>query len=268
MDNKMNNNVFKGIIAAVILILVLPAFFGLFKTIDSGDRGVRTTVGKVSDTALDEGLHFKIPGIQDIHVFSIRTQKARFSTKGFSKDVQEVEVLGTLNYAINPEKVVDIYKKYGKSYEKLVVEPVMFGVLKNELGQWEAASLVEGREQSEQAIENKLRDELQKNDILVSRFTLEDIGFSNEFEASIERKVVESQNALAQKHVTAQEEEKARQVVIRAEAETKAIKLRAEAVSKTPSVLMMEAIKKWDGKLPQVMTDGNAIVDLKQLSSK
>ena len=102
----------------------------------------------------------------------------------------------------------------------------------------------------------------------MSRFTLEDIGFSNEFEASIERKVVESQNALAQKHVTAQEEEKARQVVIRAEAETKAIKLRAEAVSKTPSVLMMEAIKKWDGKLPQVMTDGNAIVDLKQLSSK
>lgn len=262
------NHTIKIAVGAVLFLLLIPIAFGMFQTIDSGEKGVRTTFGKVSDTALDEGLHLKIPGIQEIHVFSIRTQKARFSTKGFSKDVQEVEVLGTLNYAINPEKVVDIYKKYGKSYEKLVVEPVMFGVLKNELGQWEAASLVEGREKSEQAIENKLREELAQNDILVSRFTLEDIGFSNEFEASIERKVVESQNALAQKHVTTQEEEKARQVVIRAEAETKAIKLRAEAVAKTPSVLMMEAIKKWDGKLPQVVTDGGTMIDLKKLSNK
>ncbi len=259
---------FKLIILGVALVIVLPFSAALFQTIDSGERGVRTTFGKVSEEALDEGLHFKIPTIQKIHTFSIRTQKIKFSTKGFSKDVQEVEVLGTLNYAINPEKVVDIYKSYGLSYEKLVIEPVLLGVLKNELGQWEAAKLVEGREKSEQAIEQKMREELALNDILVSRFTLEDIGFSNEFEASIERKVVESQNALAQKHVTAQEEEKARQAVIRAEAEGKAIKLRADAVSKAPTVLMMEAINKWDGKLPVVAGDTRHLIDLKFLQNK
>lgn len=261
----MDQKIFKLIVGVVVLFIVMPFIFTLFQTVDSGEKGVRTTFGKVSETALEEGLHLKIPGIQEIHVFSIRTQKKRFSTKGFSKDVQEVEVLGTLNYTVNPDKIVEIYKRYGKEYEKIVIEPVLFGVLKNELGQWEAAKLVEGREVSERAIEDKLREELAPNDILVSRFTLEDIGFSNEFEAAIERKVVESQNALAQKHVTAQEEEKARQAIIRAQAETQAIKLRAEAVSKSPSVLMMEAIKKWDGKLPAVMSDGQTIFDMKSL---
>ncbi|MDR2902802.1 MAG: prohibitin family protein [Lactobacillales bacterium] len=255
------------IILAVVVLIVLPFSMSIFQTIDSGEKGVRTTFGKVSGQALDEGLHLKIPGIQEIHIFTIRTQKVRFQTKGFSKDVQEVEVLGTINYSINPQKVADIYTKYGKNYEKIVIEPVLFGVLKNELGQWEAANLVEGRAKSEQAIEEKLQEELTKNDIIVNRFVLEDLGFSNEFEASIERKVVESQNALAQKHVTTQEEEKARQVVIRAEAETKAIKLRAEAVSKQPSVLMMEAIKKWDGKLPVVVGDGKNLLDLKGMTS-
>ncbi len=43
---------------------------------------------------------------------------------------------------------------------------------------------------------------------------------------------------------------------IRARAEADAIKLRGEALRQNPNVMELEAINKWNGQLPQYMTQG------------
>lgn len=42
----------------------------------------------------------------------------------------------------------------------------------------------------------------------------------------------------------------------RAQAEADAIKLRGEALRQNPNVMELEAINKWNGQLPQYMTEG------------
>ncbi|EFN3729250.1 SPFH/Band 7/PHB domain protein, partial [Escherichia coli] len=42
----------------------------------------------------------------------------------------------------------------------------------------------------------------------------------------------------------------------RAQAEADAIRLRGEALRQNPNVMELEAINKWNGQLPQYMTQG------------
>lgn len=261
--------------AILLPILVVAAIVVLSGStvIDSGERGVRVTLGKVSDgPPLQDGLHLKIPLMQKIAVFSIRTQKFRTNTEAFTKDVQCVTIQAALNYHLDPGQVDDVYRKFGSDIDRLVIEPKVLSVIKDELGTWEAVRLVENRETSAKAIEERLRRELAECHVVVQAFMYENVDFSNAFESSVERKVVESQNALAQKYVTEQEVEKQKQAVIRAQAEAEAIKLkaqaeaeaielRASAISKNLNVLVMEAIHKWNGQLPQVLGDVGTFFD-------
>lgn len=260
-------------ILAILLVVVISGA----TVIDSGERGVRVTLGKVSEGApLQEGLHLQLPFFQKIVAFSIRTQKFKTSTEAFTKDVQCVVIQSALNYHLDPEQVDDVYRKYGRNIVSLVIEPKVLSVIKDELGSWEAVRLVENREKSAKTIENRLKKELAEHHVVVQAFMYENVDFSNAFESSVERKVVESQNALAQKYVTEQEVEKQKQAVIRAQAEAEAIKLkaqaeaeaielRANAISKNLNVLVMEAIHKWNGELPQIVGEVGTFFDASRM---
>ena len=76
------------------------------------------------------------------------------------------------------------------------------------------------------------------------------IDYSDTFERSIEEKVVAQQNAIRAQNETRRVEEEARQAVVRANAEAEAIRIRAQALKENPDVLLQDAIKRWDGKLP------------------
>ncbi len=256
------------------------------QTIDEGDRGVKLTFGEVSnETPLQAGLRFKVPYVQEIIPFSVRTKKLSFETEAFTRDVQNVKLSVAVNYNLDPMAVNTIYKEYGQDIERLVIIPALLDVIKNDLGKWEAVKLVESREISSENIEKQLKLELAKRHVIVQDFRYEDIDFSDNFEKAIERKVTEEQETLTQQHVSEQEKKKKDQAITRAEAEAARIKLmatanadairvRAEAeaealrakgaaLRENPEVLRLEGIQKWNGELPRVMTDGNStILDL------
>ena len=78
------------------------------------------------------------------------------------------------------------------------------------------------------------------------------------FEKAIESKVTAEQEALKAKNKTVQIQEEAKQKVISAEAEAKSMAIRANALSQNKALVEYEAVKKWDGKLPDYMM-GNSV---------
>ena len=63
------NNDKKSIMAGsgcLIFIIIIILFFGSFKTIKSGEIGLKVRFGKIVDTELTEGVNFNIPFIEKI----------------------------------------------------------------------------------------------------------------------------------------------------------------------------------------------------------
>ena len=280
----------RWIAGTVGCLAIMGGLISSCETIDSGERGVKVTWGKVDENQiLTEGLNFKIPIMQKIVPYSIRTQKLEMKTAAFTKDIQNVQLDMVVNYSIDPNAVTKIYKQYGTNVEELVIKPTILDEVKNDLGKWEAAQLVENREKSSTTIEERLRAELAKKHIKVIDFRYRDIDFSDEFERAIEEKVTAGQKVLTERNRSAQEEEKSRQAVIRAEAEAKKIglmakanadatKIQAEAEAEalrlkssalTDNVLILSGIERWNGQLPQVITGNSGqILDLKGIMNQ
>ena len=92
----------------------------------------------------------------------------------------------------------------------------------------------------------------------MSRFEITDISYTQEFENSVEQKVIAQQKAIEEQNRTKQIEEQARQKVLSAEAEAKSMQIRAEALEQNAKLVEWEAVQKWNGVLPQYMLGSGA----------
>ena len=86
-DKAGNFSPFKlvGLILVVILLVVFVS--ASYVVIPAGHTGVALTFGKVEDTVLQEGLHFKVPFVQKIAVMDNRIVKLDVNTEAFSRDL-------------------------------------------------------------------------------------------------------------------------------------------------------------------------------------
>ena len=156
-----------------------------FRVIDSGERGVKTTFGKVFEKPLPPGLNWKWPIIQGITIYDVRMQKKQEQTKLFSSDVQETTVDYALNYHLDPERVSEIYQKYGtkKQVEEVLLEPAIFAALKDTMGKYKAEEMIAKREQAAQEILERMQRDIKKGNepIVIKDFKLKDFDFSDKF---------------------------------------------------------------------------------------
>ena len=81
-----------GIILGVIVLLVLIVGVGAVTVVPAGHTGVVVTMGKVSDRVLDEGMHFKMPFVQQVVMMNNKIQKTEIDSNGVSKDLQTVSL--------------------------------------------------------------------------------------------------------------------------------------------------------------------------------
>ena len=253
-------NLFCGVsgIIIVIGIIILLCCCNPIAMVDVGERGVKVTLGKVSPESFLEGIHFVTPFISKIYTMDVKTQKIHPATTVFTKDIQQARVAYVVNYNLQPENVYKVYREVGKDYKDKIIMPTVEGCLKNVIGTWNASDLIANRTMATEAILTSLQEHLKDNYITVTDFQITDIDYSDAFERAIEEKVTAEQNALKAKNVTVQVQEEAKQKLISAEAEAKSMAIRANALTQNKALVEYEAVKKWDGKLPEYMM-GNSI---------
>ena len=254
----METNIKKIIIWSIVGLLALITVLCSFYTIDSTERGVLSTFGKVSATPIGDGLHAKWPYIQTVEKVNVQQKKFDGVENSYTRDVQTAEVDYTINYDLNRANVSLLLKNVGEDYHNRIVVPFIRSAMKEVFGNYAATQIVENRDDVRRDVEALLRKILDSNYFHNIQFQITDIDFDDAFENAIKEKQVAEQQALKAKNVTIQVEEQAKQTKIKAEAEAEAMRIKANALERNPKLVEYEAVQKWSGQLPQYMS-GNAI---------
>lgn len=237
----------------IFVILVLVMSFSGMTQVDTGHRGIKVSFGKVVDGPLAEGLYFYNPFLYEIIQLDTRTQIMSGSTMAYTKDVQQTNLTYVLNYGLNPDSTVEIFKTVGRDWSQKLVTPVVEANIKEVIGLFEAVDLIANREKAKQAILEQIKTEVNAKGVLITNVELSNIDYSDEFEQAVEAKVTAIQRAAEAKNKTVQVQEEANQKVIAAKAEAESMTIRSQALAQNRGLVEYEAVQKWNGILPVYM---------------
>jgi regulator of protease activity HflC (stomatin/prohibitin superfamily) len=198
----------------------------------------------------------------------VRIQKEQVRTEGASKDLQVVQVEAALNYNADPKRVAELFRDVGMDYMKRVVDPAMQESVKAVIAQYTAEELVTKREPVRAAIKLMLSDKLSVRGIVVDEFSIVDFDFSKSFNEAIEAKVTAEQQALAAKNKLSQIQYEADQKIAEAKGKAEAMRVEAISLEKSPQILQLRALEKWNGVLPTVTAGAVPFIDVGKLASK
>lgn len=278
----MKKKSIKGlIISIIVVVLLLIAGISTITIVPAGTAGVVVTMGKVSDRALDSGLHFKIPFVQSVVIMNNKIQKCEVESNSVSKDLQTVSSSVAVNFHISSNSAASIYKTIGEQYQDTVLQPAIQEAVKSISAQYTAEELITKRTAVGDEIGSALTEKVSEYGIIIDKFNIVNFGFTDEFNDAIEQKQVAEQNYLKAKTEKEQQlmeaEADAKKQIIAAEAEAKAKLKRAEAeaeanakinASLNGNILTYQQIQKWDGKYPNVVSsDSSILIDVPNDSS-
>lgn len=253
----MEDNMLGGIALGVIAIILLVLGFSTCTVISPGERGVKVTLGKISPTVYDEGVHFNMPFISHITKWDIKTTTTNIKTQTPTKDIQTATIVYTLAYNLKPEQTANLQREVGKDFYAKLINPVVEGIVKDVIGKQNASELIGNREVVASLIKSKLKEALNSTYFEVTDFNITNITYEPSFMKAVEAKVTAEQEALKAKNKTVQVQEEARQKILTAEADAKAIQLQAQALANNKQIVELEYAKKWDGKLPEFVGGGS-----------
>lgn len=244
-----------GIIGLVVLFLVLNCF----TVVGAGHQGVQVTMGQVNMQTLNEGVHFVNP-LSDIQSVSVRVTKAELKhAKAGTKDLQVVHTDIVVNYRLDGNKIAHMYKEFGLELEDKILLPAVNESFKATTAHYNSEELVTKRDEVSKAIHEALQTKVAKYGLLVSEISLVNFGFSAEYQAAIERKVIATQQKLKAEQDLSRITIEAEQAIAKAKGDAEAIRIQAQAINAQggKDYVQLQAISKWDGKLPTMML-GNA----------
>jgi prohibitin 1 len=237
-----------------IVILFLAIIMRPFTIVNAGERGVVMQFGKVQDRVLDEGLHPIMPIVTSVKRINVRVQKNTFESAAASKDLQTITTELAVNWHIDPLKVNRIYQQVGD--ERLIIDgiltPAVSEVLKAATAQKTAEEVITKRTELKQQIDSNLRNRLAPYGIIIDDVSLVNFSFSPEFSRAIESKQIAEQEAKQAEFIAQKATQEAQADINRAKGQAEAQRL--QRLTLTPELLQKQAIEKWDGRFPTVMT--------------
>ncbi|OAH54543.1 hypothetical protein AWH48_08085 [Domibacillus aminovorans] len=265
MNRGRNKKVLGGSIVAIALILGIALLTLFIEKIPNGYVGVvYSPNGGVQDETLGQGWH--LVGLFDkVTVYPIRMQTVNYTDiQVATSDGKSVTVDFAYNYSIEPDKVVDVFNKFGP----IPVEQIEESYLRTRL--WDAGrkgiakySVIDtyGEKSSEAAVgvQNLFSDDIKELGFVVDNLTL---GVP---------KPDESTQAAINKRVEAAQELERKQIELKiAEAEAQKKKIEAQGISDynkiikesiSPEVIQNKWIEKWDGVMPKA-TGSNQLIEI------
>lgn len=169
-----------------------------------------------------------------------------------SKDQQKVFANLAVNFQIEPENVIDLYKRVGPSWKGIIVNSRVPQVFKEVTATYQTQNITANREQLRIDTRERLAKELSPYDIKVIDVFVTNLGFSQTYSDAIEAKQKQVQDAQRAQAKVAQVKAEAQQKVAeaqgeatanveRARGEAKANKLRQQSL--TPLLVQQQAIQ-------------------------
>ncbi|MCB8818398.1 prohibitin family protein [Desulfosporosinus shakirovi] len=252
-----------GIVIIVIFFIALNSFV----IVNAGHRGIVLQLGAVRPVVFTEGLHFKIPFIQDVIPIDVRVQKSQSDQTAASKDLQIVTTTVAVNFHLDPNQSNTLYQSVGLSYGERIVDPAIGEAVKAVTAQYTAEELISKRSEVSSKIKETLSSKLATYYMILDEINITEFKFSQEFNNAIEQKQIAEQQALKANLDLQRIEIEAKQKIEQAKAEAESLRLQkqevtAELVKLREIEAQIKAIEKWDGKLPNVTGGAVPFVDV------
>ncbi|MDP1722520.1 MAG: prohibitin family protein [Candidatus Gottesmanbacteria bacterium] len=266
---------FRLIKTIALIIFGLFIFRSTLIFVPAGHVGVVYDSGRgVLPQSMKEGLNFAIPLWQKITLFDTRLQEYTMSASpdegalrrddsldAPTSDGQTVKVDATVLFKVNGEKAPEILKTIGEDYVDKIIRPFSRSQIRMVISRYTAPAIYsEKRQEAETTMTKELGDMLEGKYLILDKVLLRAVYFSPEYSKAIEQKVVAGERVK-------QAEYEVKEATQRAQAKIAEAKGLAEAqalqkASLTAEYLQLEAIKKWDGKLPQVTGGSSPFINI------
>jgi regulator of protease activity HflC (stomatin/prohibitin superfamily) len=267
MKSVLDKKFKKHLVLIIILVLLLVTAYNSFVIVDAGHVGVVVQLGAVQSVAFNEGIHFKIPFIQDVIQVEVRVRKTESQQTAASRDMQIVTTTVAVNYHLINDQVQDLYKRVGLSYNERIVDPAIGEAVKAVTAQYTAEELISKRSEVSSKIKETLSSKFANYSIYLDEINITEFKFSDEYNNAIEQKQIAEQQALKATLDLQRIEIEAQQTIETAKAEAEALRLQKQVIS--PDLIelrkieaQMAAIKKWDGILPSVTGGATPFIDI------
>jgi len=290
---NMETSMSIGGVVAIILAIVLFVI-SCIGIVPTGYTGILTTFGAVEERTLSPGINFMSPW-QNVVTMDNRTQKVQIEASAFSSDIQQVDILLSVNYCIDQTTARELYRTVGRNYYDNIMYPRIQENLKAVFSQYTAENLVAQREFLSDSVKELTVKDMESYGITIVSVAIEDIDFTDAFTNAVEAKQVAAQNKLTAETEQAQKtmeanaaaeraiiaaNAQAEQDIIAAQADLEVVKIQADAAlyagekestmnerlarALTADLIKYYWIKQWNGKLPTTVlgSDSNYMIDL------
>lgn len=263
------------IIAGVLLLLLF--LLRPFVIINSGEVGIKVTMGKFDPIPLNPGLHFYIPMIEQVIPVNTKIRLITYSDKesaavggdnmnagyssksgdGYEGGLKVNPSIGVLDkrgltvnidiavqYQLRAAAAPATISQWGSSWEEKIINSKLREVVRDVVGQYTAEQLPEMRNEIAKAIQTKLTvkmEALPNDPVILSSVELRNIVLPQKIKDQIERVQIAKQDVT----IAEQQKEKAKQladkVTIESIAQANANKVIAQSLS--AELVQMEQIK-------------------------
>jgi regulator of protease activity HflC (stomatin/prohibitin superfamily) len=254
------------------LLIGLVAVYVLFTswyTVDQGERAVVLRLGKTVNVA-EPGLHFKVPWIDSVRKITVQNQNKRYQNlEAYSRDQQPANLTVSVTYVVSDPSA--IYEQYGDLEVAVLrlIDPRVTSGAKTIFGQYDAVRAIQERAGLNIDVGEAITSAI-TGPIEIISIQIENIDFSDAYEQSVEQRMlaqVEIQRREQNLRTTEVEaqiartraEGEANAIRLLGEAEAAAISARAEALRMNADLVQLQAVEKWDGKLPTTMVPSTAL---------
>lgn len=228
----------------VLTILVPPSFH----QVEAGQVAVVKSLGKVVGTR-HPGTYFDFHLINEYTYFDTTIQKLDVSTASYSSDAQTMEIQMTIQYKIDATKAENILTEYTNMTSLAQrIEKVADDNVKTVLSQYTAMKIIETRAKISPEVESVIKNEVDdKYYVTVTAVNLTDIQFTDEFEKSVENKVIAEQEKEAAITKAEQELEvaklEAEAKIVAAQGDAESQKIIASATAEAMAIKIVELAK-------------------------
>lgn len=209
------------------ILLVFISVWNMVYQVPAGHVGIVYTFGGITGQRGD-GLQWVAPW-QSIKYASVQVVSHKFEKlSSFSSETQDVFVDATINVQVSPQYIQNLYRDVGADYFDILVRPRVLQAFKDETVKYTSVLVAPNRETIRKTVRRRLTDELKEHSITVQDLLVDNILFTEKFQAAIEEKQSQTQLALAERAKVEGEKAKADQAIEAARGTAQSILVNAE----------------------------------------
>ncbi len=262
-----------GLIVAAFIVLI----FSCTKMVDNSEIGIKfkkfslTDQGQLIATEVT-GLIFYNPITTRVFTYPVYIQRVDYQPFTVTtKDAAEFTMDPMLAYQLERDKASYVFNKYRRDLREIengYMRTCIYDAYRISANNYTSDELMANRAKFEQEVRQMLIHSLGSEGFNVQEFTSR-ITPPKSLSAAIEAKNQAIQEALKAENLVKQAEANAQIAIAKAKGEAEATKVKADAeayynrtISASLSTLIVQEdwIEKWDGKLPEVMSQGNGLM--------